>query len=345
MPAALSEQSDSKIGGDGTVHVPAFDAPLSSYMSEEAKSSFIHQKFNPPPMQKIMSDPAADIATVRAAIDKYFFGPMLERSKALYPVTIEDKEIAGVRATVVTPKTGLSAANRERVLINLHGGGFTVGAGLGGLAESVPVASVGKITVISVDYRQGPEHKFPAASEDVAAVYKELLKRYKAEKIGIYGCSAGGVLTAMAVAWFQKQKLPRPGAIGIFCAGADGGGGDSRFTAAALTGETPPPADESPLKRANAYIGDADRTDPLISPARSRSVIAAFPPTLLIASTRDNAFSSTINTQRVLVRAGVEADLHLWDGLWHGFIYDPELPESKEAYDVIATFFDKHLAK
>jgi acetyl esterase/lipase len=41
--------------------------------------------------------------------------------------------------------------------------------------------------VISINYRQGYEHRYPAASEDVAAVYRELLTMYAPAKIGIYG--------------------------------------------------------------------------------------------------------------------------------------------------------------
>lgn len=55
-----------------------------------------------------------------------------------------------------------------------------------------------------------PEWYFPAASEDVAKVYRELLKSYRPENIGIYGCSAGAGLTSQAVAWFQTHGLPHP---------------------------------------------------------------------------------------------------------------------------------------
>jgi hypothetical protein len=128
-----------------------------------------------------------------------------------------------VPTKVILPKGGVSVANKGRVLINVHGGGFYAGAGAESLIESIPVAALGKLKVITIDYRQGPEYKFPAASEDTASVYKGLLKDYKPHNIGIYGCSAGGILTAMAVAWLENEKLPLPGAIGIFGAGAFGG--------------------------------------------------------------------------------------------------------------------------
>jgi epsilon-lactone hydrolase len=96
-------------------------------------------------------------------------------------------------------------------LINLHEGGFVFGGRWGGQIESIPIAAVGKFKVMSVDYRMAPEHRFPAASGDVAAVYRELLNTYQPKNIGIYGCSACGLLTAQAVAWLQKEGLPPPG--------------------------------------------------------------------------------------------------------------------------------------
>ena len=103
----------------------------------------------------------------------------------------------------------------KRVLIDVHGGGFLENARTESHLESVPVASIGKIKVISIDYRMGPEYVLPAASEDVAAVYQELLKEFKPTNIGLYGSSGGAMLVAQAVALFQQEKLPLPGAIGI----------------------------------------------------------------------------------------------------------------------------------
>src|SRR5882757_7272124 len=157
--------------------------PFSHYASEEARTQFIRDATRPP---------APGLGGPIAASRRYYDAinsDRVERMKKIYPVEIKSERIAGVGADIVTPASGVSAANRGRVLINLHGGAFLWGAHSGGLVESIPVASVGKLKVISIDYRQGPEATFPAASEDVAAVYTALLKSYKPQNIGIYGCS------------------------------------------------------------------------------------------------------------------------------------------------------------
>lgn len=239
----------------------------------------------------------------------------------------------------------MSRRNAHRVLINLHGGGFFTGWGVNSVFESLPVASLGRIRVITVNYREAPEAQFPAASEDVASVYRALLKRYRPENIGIYGCSAGGILAAEALAWFQAHGLPRPGAAGIFCAGATPAIiGDSMYVGSALTGTAPPPVPlpkfGSPLHE--AYFGDADVRDPLVSPVYHPAILAKFPPTLIISGTRDIGLSAAVYSHTQLVKAGVEADLHVWEGMPHAAIYTPS-PESSEAWKVVVDFFDRHL--
>src|SRR4051812_6086799 len=153
--------------------MPAQAVPMSSFLSPEAKA-YVTQHL------KDMQNPqmlAPDNGVPR------FMKGYLERQKVLYPVEREDTTIAGVHAWVYTPKTGISAANRNRVLVDLHGGGFSgCWAGCAEL-ESIPIAALGRIRVVSVDYREGPKYKFPAASEDVAAVYKELLKSHTPQNI------------------------------------------------------------------------------------------------------------------------------------------------------------------
>ena len=317
---------------DGTVHIPPQTVPLSSFLSPEARAYVTHRLLHPDP------PPDPDIAKERARIDAHL-APLIDKQKARYPVEVQPATIGGVPTLVIVPKAGIAPRNRHRVLINLHGGGFSVCAPTCGIIESVPIAGLGKIKIVTVDYRQGPEFKFPAASEDVAKVYAELLKQYKPESIGIFGCSAGGMLTAESVAWFQTHHLPRPGAIGIFCASAGDFGGDSEYTTPPLDGRMPAKPNAGDGRMHLAYFSSANMHDPMVSPVESADVLSQFPPTLIISGTRAFDYSSGINTHNQLTKLGVDAELHLWDGLFHGFFYDPDVPESRETYDVFNRAF------
>jgi acetyl esterase/lipase len=291
---------------------------------------------------------ATDIKGYRAWQDQIMKG-FLEPIRARYPVSVEHKTIAGIYTDVVTPLDGVSPKNRHRILLNVHGGGFVSGARTAALVESIPVASIGKIKVITIDYRMGPEYRFPAASEDVAAVYAEILREYTPHHVGLYGCSAGGMLTGMSIAWFQKNRLPNPGAVGVLCASlGQMFGGDSGSLAAPLNAMQIPPAPANrpgkPAPRGPEYLSETDPSDPLVYPINSTLLLEKFPPTLLVTSTRAFEFSSAIDSHNALVRAGVDAELHVWDGLPHAFWYNSDLPESREVYKVIAEFFDRHLA-
>lgn len=318
---------------DGAVDVPAMQVPMSKFLSPEGKAYVDYH------LHANLAPPAPDVAKGVPAL----IAPYIERQKALFAVDLEDTHIGGVHTYVFVPIEGVSAANRHRVLIDLHGGGFMGCWPACAELESRPIAAIGRIKVVSIDYREQPEFKHPAASEDVAAVYAELLKTYKPSEIGIYGCSAGGMLTAMSVAWFQTHNLPRPGAIGILCAGAAGFGGDSAFTASVLGEGRFIPAIASGDMMRHGYFSDADPNDPLVTPLVSKDVLTKFPPTLLVTGTRSMEMSGTVYTHSQLVKVGVDADLHVWEGMFHGFFYNPDVPESRECYDVIVNFFNKHL--
>lgn len=321
------------VDADGTLHIDGLTLPPSRYSSEQAKADLINR--TKAPRAPALS---SDIEVLREFFGKYN-DALAERMKQLYSVRIEHKVIGGVDIEVIVPTQGISERNARRILINLHGGGFQWGEGSGGEVESVPIASVGRIKVITVAYRMGPEHRFPAASEDVAAVYRALLRDYDASRIGIYGCSAGGILTAQSIAWFDKVGLPMPGAIGTFCGSASPFSGDSIHIATALSGESRAELQEMTWP----YFAGASATDPLVFPVNSPRLLARFPPTLLLAGSRDFALSSLFDTQARLEQAGVETNLHVWDGLRHAFFIDPDVPESKQAYEIIVRFFDRRL--
>jgi acetyl esterase/lipase len=325
------------VKSDGTVTAASVAIPYSRFASPQARAFFpkmLAAGAQAPPL-------AAPIGQSRRFYDR-LNSDRAARMRKRYPVTIHHETIAGVGADVVLPVQGVRAANRHRVLINLHGGAFLWGAGSGGLVEAIPIASLGRIEVITLDYRQGPEHTFPAASEDVEAVYRKLLESHRPGEIGIYGCSAGGILTGEAVARFIADKVPVPGAIGTFCGSLVTIAGDSAYVGPLLNGQGVPaePLDLVTLP----YFHGVDAHDPMVQPGLSPKLLSQFPPTLLITGTRDMAMSSVVYSHTLLTQAGVDAELHVWEGMWHSFFSDPELPESRQAYRTIVAFFERHLA-
>jgi monoterpene epsilon-lactone hydrolase len=334
------------VDADGTIHMPAQTVPVSNFLSPEGKAYLAeHLGQVQRPEMLVQTDGVPPL-----------LAGYLARERAVFSIIERKISIAGVHAYEYLPKDGVSRRNRSRVLIDLHGGGFSgCWPGCAEL-ESILIAALGRIRIVSLDYREGPEFRFPAASEDVAAAYRELLKTYRAQDIGIFGCSAGGMLTAMSVAWFQRHDLPRPGAVGILCAGATsvtapGFGGDANYTALPL-GEARMSLGASSAKGAKQerrpaleYLADTDPADPLVAPASAPDVLAKFPPTLIVTGTRAFELSAAIYTHSQMVKLGVDAQLHVWEGMFHGFFYNPDVPESRECYDVIIKFFDSRLGK
>jgi len=258
--------------------------------------------------------------------------------RAMYPVNVNEATIAGVPAKVITPLQ-IPENKRDRVLINVHGGGFNSDSG--SLTETVPIANLMQTEVVAVLYRLAPEHPFPAAVDDTVAVYKELLKTYKPQKIGLYGTSAGAILTAEVAVKLHQLGLPLPGALGIFSGLGDfSQTGDSQaiYSLNGLSGPLTPPRKEP---HDSPYVGSTNPTDPVLSPLYAN--LSGFPPSLFMTSTRDLLLSGTTTLHRAFLRAGVDAQLVVFEALPHAFWNDAQLPESKEADEIMAGFFDKHL--
>jgi len=348
-PSGRSEADSPPVDEDGTVHLPAMLLPESALLSEQTRAELKRARASRPgeavPAKSCPSMNGADAAHApairRCEAENFYRSASFRRLYELYRVAMTPQTIGGVYTEVFTPADGIAPKNKNRILLNVHGGGFIDGARIGSHMESVPIASLGQIKVISIDYRQAPEFEFPAANEDVTAVYVELLKIYKAGNIGIYGCSAGGLLTAETVAWLEMKKLPLPGAIGMLCEGAGyWTDGDAGHLGQVLWGGI-----VWGTSRDNPYFKNTDPGNALAFPVRSASIIAKFPPSLLIAATRDPALSSVVHTHSVLINQGVDAELHVWEGLGHAFFMDPDLPQSREVHAVTVKFFDTRLGR
>jgi len=329
QPASVPQADTCTLDVDGTAHITRV-VPVPGTISPEA--------------QKVISIVGPSLSELsvpelRARMDGFRKG-RAEEARKLYPVSVEEKIIGRVRCDVITP-LAIPMGKRNRVLINVHGGGFNSDSG--SLVEGVPITYLTQTKVVSVYYRLAPEHPFPAAVDDTEAVYKDLLKTHAPNNIGLFGTSAGAILTAEVAVRLRRDRLPLPAALGVFSGTGDlSEAGDSQalFTASGLCGTLKPPSKGS---HQSAYIGSTNPRDPVLSPLYAD--LRGFPPTLFITSTRDHLLSGTTILHRAFLRAGVGGQLVVFEALPHAFWYDYHLPETKEALDIMARFFDQNLGR
>jgi acetyl esterase/lipase len=328
--AEAPTRDTSYIDAAGTAHVTRV-VPVPQSLSPEAQK--VVGRAEPD------AGPPQSLADRRKGTDAYTARARVQWTK-LCPNQLVDTTMAGVPVHVVTPDN-LPEANKDKVLLNLHGGGFNSDSG--SYTESIPIASFARIKVVAVLYRLAPESPFPAAVDDSVAVYKELLKTYKPSHIVIYGTSAGAILTAEVAAKLKQLGLPQPAALGIFSGMGDfARAGDSQalYALRGLSGHLDPPQAGT---HDSEYATTTDAKDPILSPIFSD--LHGLPPTLFITSGRDLLLSGTANLHRAYLHAGVDARLVVFDGLSHAFWYDPNLPEALEANHMMADFFVKELGK
>jgi monoterpene epsilon-lactone hydrolase len=328
-PAAKITQNHAVTEADGTVRMQRV-IPLPQYLSPEAKAW--------------LSRPLATDANIPQTIQQRRAG--LEVSQArhrdellkMFSVTVKDTTVAGVPVRDVVPT---AIRHQDRVLICLHGGGFN--ADSGSYSESIPVAGLTGLRVVSVLYRLAPENPFPAGVDDVIAVYNELLKTYRPNRIGIFGSSAGAGLTLQAAVKMKQLHMPMPAALGPFSAPAsmaDGGDSRSLYNTDGLRGYVPIPTDAALDPE---YVGKTDPRDPVLSPIYAD--LHEMPPTLFITSERDLLLSATSSLSRAFLRDGNQTQLIVFEALPHCFWNNNSLPESHEAWGYMASFFDRELGR
>ncbi len=258
-------------------------------------------------------------------------------------VQVENKVIAGVNCYVVTPNS-VPEQNRNRLLVHFHGGYYVFFPGESGTKEAILMAGYGHMKVISVDYRMPPDFPYPAGLDDAVAVWKEAVKMVAPANIAVFGTSAGGGMTLALVLRAKQEGLSLPAAIAPGTPAAD-------LTKSSDTYFTNEQVDNSivsyePIGEAAAklYANGHDLRDPLLSPVYGD--FHGFPPAILTSGTRDLQLSDAVRVHRKLRQAGVEAQLQVFEGQSHAQYLSNDLaPETKEAFDEIANFFDRHLGK
>ncbi|MEP9381411.1 alpha/beta hydrolase [Nocardioides sp. KR10-350] len=269
-----------------------------------------------------------DIAAERAAA---------RRAAAAEPRE-EVAEVAGVDAAWegrrVPCRLYTPADVREGVVVHLHGGGFVFNDIEVHDAACRRLANRTRLRVLSVDYRRPPEHRFPAAPDDVDTVLRwmdadPLLGALPAY---VHGDSAGGNLALVAA-------LRNPG----------------RFRAAALIYPFLDPTASAPsyaveggwAEEARWYwqqyaAGPEDLTNPDLAPLLSDG-LAGLPPTLVVSAEGDILVDEDEAFAHRLAGLGVEVVAFRAVGQVHGFWrHGLTFPAAGSVMAMTAAFFAEH---
>ena len=323
VPGALLEET-----GIAIVYGPN-SVPPPEGISEAAKAGWV----NLPQVPFYPEDPdrtAALRSFVNLINDAAF-----EQLRA--PYSMEDRVIGGVTTLWSTPP---QLAHEDKVMIFIHGGAWTVSTRKAQLGLQTAVASSLGVRVVSIEYPLSPENPYPAALDDIVLAYRGIIAEYDAENAGIFGTSAGGGLTLATLLRLKADGLPLPAASAPLSPGADMTASGHLYWAVGLQDPILPP--HGTYAAMQGYVGEADPTDPLVSPVFGD--YSGMTPLFLLAGTSEILASDAI---RVAARArsqGVDVTLLVSDGMWHVPIANGSgVPELQLAYDEMIKFFRRHM--
>lgn len=318
----------------GEIHLGPRLIPAPTSISPEAQAFLRSMKIAPrnyPPVH----DKAAWRAHI-AEVDAQRLAAV-PRSLDDPDVTLQEVRLGGALVQVATHRD-IAPADQDKALLYLHGGALVYCGGEFVKYFAQGEAKTYRMKVFAVDYRMPPDHPFPAGLDDCVSAYQALLKDYRPENICIYGVSAGGNLAAATPLKIRDLGLPLPAAVGLLTPEVDlTESGDSFVLNAGIDCMAPFTYPEP-----NALYADgADLSDPYVSPLFG-DFTKGFPPTFIQTGTRDLFLSNSARMHRALRRAGIEAELHVWEGMPHAG-FGGKSPEDLELRQEFRRFLDKRL--
>lgn len=317
------------------VHISARDIPPPPTISSAARQ-FLSEGAAMPPMAWPSPDDKPGWRDRIAAADA-MWEEMAAPILASVAATVETIRIGGVLCHDCLPTAGADAG--AGVYLFIHGGAFVMGAGAFAKMLGARYAAAFGMRVISVDYHMPPDHPFPAALDDVLAVYQALIGGIDVGSIVIGGGSAGGNLAAAATLMIRDRGLPMPAGVVLLTPEVDlTESGDSFQTNRDLDVIL-----KQGLPECNAlYANGHDLTDPYLSPLFG-DFTPGFPPTFIQTGTRDLFLSNSVLMHRKLRTAGIDADLHVWEAMPHSAFGRGEAPEHDEITVEVGRFIRRVL--
>ncbi|KAI5463878.1 Alpha/Beta hydrolase protein [Mariannaea sp. PMI_226] len=264
---------------------------------------------------------------------------------AKYDLRVKEIRIADIPVVVIEPPV-IQPEKKTKILFNVFGGAFIMGSPRDRAALTM-AAELG-VRVYSIDYTKSPEAKYPVARDQCLSVFRELIRNGPPDSspidpANIYamGCSSGAQLLVSMLLVARREGLPMPTAGLYLCTPALDftGAGDSMVTNA-NDRDIMPICLLSSMVSQNYATEGINPVDPLFSPLYA-DYDASFPRTVITVGTRDLALSNGIRFFWKLKEAGVKVELLVSEGMWHGFNWDPVVPEALQARDAVIRFLNQ----
>ena len=207
-----------------------------------------------------------------------------------YQPNITATKIGDVNVLDIKPKDW---RDNGKVLVYLHGGGYTFLGANSTLGNAATVANSTGLRVISVDYSLAPSSKWNQTTDEVVSVIQALKDQgYSLDDIAMYGDSAGGGLVAGSVLKMRDEGVGMPAALVLWSPWTDVTGvGDTYFT---LKNADPFLSNDLTDKNmAGAYANPSDQKNPYVSPVYG-NFSNGFPPTLIQGGTKEMLLSDFV---------------------------------------------------
>lgn len=285
-------------------------------------------------LQASSADRAASIAGMRRSAG---------RGAARYLRVPRDMRIVTLPGPVVRGEWVLPRAapkTFERAILYVHGGAMVACRPLEFRAFTIPLARATGVPVFVVDYRLAPEHRYPAALDDVVAAFEAMTARIPGRRIVIAGDSAGGNLALAALlALRAKRGEPKPvaGVVALSpwtdLAGTGASGRENVLSDDMLV------VSEGDARIALAYADEAAFTDPLVSPLYGDYSDA--PPLLVFASTIELVRDDAVRLVEKARAQGVDVEFVLEADMPHAWPIFQMIPEAKRALLTMREFMER----
>jgi epsilon-lactone hydrolase len=252
---------------------------------------------------------------------------------------ITSTKLGNVPVLDIKPKNWV---DNGKVLVYVHGGGYTILGANSTLNNSVPVANATGLRIISIDYSLAPSSKWDEITGEVVSVIKALKDQGNSiENIAMYGDSAGGGLVASSILKMRDEGIGVPAAITLWSPWTDvSGAGDTYST---LKNADPFVPDSMLKNMGGAYANVTDQKNPYVSPVYG-NFSKGFPPTLIQVGTKEILLSDSVRLYQALDQANIPVKLDVYEGLPHVFqttLY--KTPESSLAILKTSEFLKEYL--